>query len=91
MELKLSSSNNTRIVSLYVVKWDKKAHPNGLIRGAKVRFHQVQKILSKKSNAYLVTTLFSTYDILEVNPFLDQSNHLVYQQPKTFLCDMSER
>ena len=73
------------------MKWDKKAHPNGLIRGAKVRFHQVQKILSKKSNAYLVTTLFSTYDILEVNPFLDQSNHLVYQQPKTFLCDMSER
>ena len=92
LEIKLtSSSHGGKIISLYITKWDKKTNPIGLIRGAKVRFYQIQKMVSKKLNSYLVTTLLSTYDILDVNPYLDPKSHQrLYEQPVNFLFELPE-
>lgn len=93
LELKLTNcaGNGGKVISLYITKWDKKTNPIGLIRGAKVRFYQIQKMVSKKSNAYLVTTLLSTYDILDINPYLDPTSHQrLYEQPVNFLFELPE-
>ena len=92
LEIKLTScAHGGKIISLYITKWDKKTYPIGLIRGAKVRFYQIQKMVSKKLNSYLVTTLLSTYDILDVNPYLDPKSHLrLYEQPVNFLFELPE-
>ena len=52
-------ANATTCVSLYIRQWDSKADLYGLVRSVKLRFHSVVKVTSKKSNPYLVTTLFS--------------------------------
>ena len=62
-------TNATTCVSLYIRQWDSKADLYGLVRGVKLRFHSVVKVTSKKSNPYLVTTLFSKVDILKVSPY----------------------
>ena len=70
IELKLISSNETNAttcVSLYIRQWDSKADLYGLVRGVRLRFHSIVKVTSKKSNPYLVTTLFSKVDILDGN------------------------
>ena len=58
-------------MSLYIRQWDSKADLYGLIRGVRLRFHSVVKRRSKKSNPYLVTTLFSKVEILEAYPYVD--------------------
>ena len=90
LEIKISSQKSGKTVSLYITKWDQKAHPNGLIRGAKVVFRQIRKMMSKKSNSYLVTTLFSTFQIIDVDPFLDQNPQNCFVQPIQFLYNMPE-
>ena len=62
-----NETNATNCVSLYIRHWDSKADLYGLVRGVRLRFHSVVKVTSKKSNPYLVTTLFSKVDILDGN------------------------
>jgi hypothetical protein len=95
LEIKLTSSTNemTRkhcpVISLYVTKWDKKARPLGLLRGVKIRFDSIIKTISRKSNPYLVTTLFTTTHIINpdkvTSPHIDTNVEIVYNQPLEWL------
>ena len=80
---------NGTCVSLYVRQWDSKADLYGLIRGVHIRFRSVLKVTSKKANAYLVTSLFSTFEILEASPFINME--LSGDQHKlTFLAEINQ-
>jgi len=81
-------------VSLYIRQWDSKADLYGLIRGVRIRFHSVVKKTSKKSNSYLVTTLFSKIEILEAFPYVDATSGsgalTGNEDDLTFLIDLTD-
>ena len=91
-----NETNATNCVSLYIRQWDSKADLYGLVRGVRLRFHSIVKVTSKKSNPYLVTTLFSKVDILDASPYVDVATTSGYsgqtgnEAELTFLSDLTE-
>lgn len=74
LELKLVSRNDEQtVISLYIRQWENKGDLLGLIRGSHIQCSSVLKVTSKRSNAYLVTTFFTHFQIIQALPFIEQS------------------